>query len=192
MYAFDEIVLRNHTHSKKNLMTADTLSRVPGSSPVKEDLQQETEMDMFVRSIIENISVCDKRLKEIKQKQNTGSICSQVINNYKMNNWPETARKDPKLRAYWFVRQNLTVYQGLLLYQTRLVIAVDLQNDKLGRIHEEHQGIGKCRALVRQNVQWPGLAKQIALKVGKCCECEKERKYPPESLLSSKLPDYKR
>ena len=49
-------------------MTADTLPRVPGSSPVKEDLLQETEMDMFVRSIIENISVSDKRLEEIRQK----------------------------------------------------------------------------------------------------------------------------
>ena len=59
-------------------MTADTLSRVPGSSPVKEDLQQETEIDIFVVSIIENISVSDKRLEEIRQKQNTDSICSQV------------------------------------------------------------------------------------------------------------------
>ena len=57
-------------------MTADTLSRIPESSPVKEDFLQETEMDMFVRSIIQNISVSDKRLEEIRQKQNTDSICS--------------------------------------------------------------------------------------------------------------------
>ena len=122
-------------------MKADILSRVPGSRPVKEDLQQETEMDMFVHSMIENISMSDKRLEEIRQKQNTDSICSQVMNFYKMNYWPEIARKDPKLRPYWFVRQDLTVYQGLLLYQSILVIPVDLQNDILDRIHEGYQDI---------------------------------------------------
>ena len=35
-----------------------------------------------------------------------------------------------------------------------------------------------------------GQSKQIAEKVGKCGACEKERKYPPEPLLPSKLPDY--
>ena len=158
----------------KNLMTADTLSRVPGSSPVKEDLQQETEMDIFVRSMIENISVSDKRLEEIKQKQNTASICSQVIHFYNIDYWPEAASRDLKLRPHWFVRQDLTVYEGLLLYQSRLVIPVDLQNDT--------KGIVKCRSLARENVWWPGLSKQIAEKVGNCSECEKERKYPPEPL----------
>ena len=42
-------------------------------------------MDKFVRSIIENISVSDKRLEEIRQKQNTDSIRNQVINFYKMD-----------------------------------------------------------------------------------------------------------
>ena len=45
------------THTAgKNLMTTDTLSRIPGNSPVK-DLQQEIETDMFVRSITGNISI---------------------------------------------------------------------------------------------------------------------------------------
>ena len=78
-------------------MTANTLSRVPWSSLIKENLQQETETDMFVRSKIENISV---RLEEIRQKQNTDSICSQVINHYKMDYRLEAARQDLKPRPY--------------------------------------------------------------------------------------------
>ena len=81
-------------------MTAETLSGVPRSSPFKEDLQQETETDMLVHSITENISVSDKRLEEIRQKQNTDSISSQVINYYKIDYWPEAARKRPKLKPY--------------------------------------------------------------------------------------------
>ena len=60
----------------------------------------------------------------------------------------------------------------------------------MDRIHEGYQGIVKCRALARENVWWPGLSKQIVEKVGNCSVCEKERKYPPEPLLPSKLPNY--
>ena len=42
-------------------------------------------MDMFVRSIFRNISVSDKKLEEIRQKQNTDSFCSRVINHYIMD-----------------------------------------------------------------------------------------------------------
>ena len=172
----------------KNLMTADTLYRVPGSSLVKEDLQQETEMDMFVRSIIENITVSDKRPEEIRQKQNTDSVCSQVINFYKMVYWPEEAGRDLKLRPYWFVRQDLTVYQWFLLYQSRLVIPVDLQNVIMDCIYEGLQGIVKCQALARENVWWPGLSKQIAEKVGNWSVCEKERTRTTSTLKVTRLP----
>ena len=73
-------------------MTADILSRIPGISPVKENLQLETEIHMFGRSTIKNISVNYKRLEEIRQKQNTYSICSQVINFYEMEYWLEATR----------------------------------------------------------------------------------------------------
>lgn len=62
------------------------------------EFQQET--DMFVYSIIENISISDKRLEEIKKKNITDKICSQVINFYKMVLWPEATTQDPELRFY--------------------------------------------------------------------------------------------
>lgn len=60
----------------------------------------------------------------------------------------------------------------------------------MDRLHEGHQVILKCRALARSNVWWPGLSKQIAEKIGGCSICEKERKYPPEPLQPTQLPDY--
>ncbi|GAB1602716.1 uncharacterized protein K02A2.6-like, partial [Argonauta hians] len=174
----------------KNLITADTLSRAPGSVPTKQDYQQETETDLFVQLVLENIAASDSRLEEIRLKQNTDRICSQIMNFCKTDHWPETATRDSDLRPYWFVRQYLTICQGLLLYQSRIVIPADLQNDILDRLHEGHQGIVKCRALARNNVWWPGLSKQIAEKIGECKICEKERKYPPEPLQPTKLPDY--
>ena len=67
VFVWWDIFMKSHTQQEKRIMTEDTLSRDPGSSPVK-DLQEETYMDMFVRSIIENISASEKRLEEIRQK----------------------------------------------------------------------------------------------------------------------------
>ena len=78
-------------------------------------MNQETETDMLVRSIVEKFSVRDKQLKEIRQKQRSDKIYSQAINLYKVTHWPETVTQDPELRPYLFVRQYLTVYQGLIV-----------------------------------------------------------------------------
>lgn len=52
-------------------------------------------------------------------------------------------RKDPEMELCWFVRQDLSVQQGFLLYQTRFLIPAVLQKDLLDRLHEGYQGI-KC------------------------------------------------
>ena len=95
----------------------------------------------------------------------------------KLDHWPETAKKDVNLRQYWFVRQYLTVQQGLLLFQSRLVIPAELQEEILQRLHHGHQGVVKCRALARSCVWWPGLSKKIEEVVGTCATCEKERNF---------------
>ena len=82
--------------------------------------------------------------------------------------------------------------QGLLLFQSRLVIPTELQEDILQRLHQGHQGIVKCRALAKSSVWWPGLSKQIEAKISNCsaCECEKERVLHPEPLQPTKTPNY--
>lgn len=174
----------------KNLMTADTLSRAPVSVPAEQDRQKEAQTDAFVRGVIDGFPASDKRLEEIRKKQLTDKLCSQVMNFCKQDYWPESAKHDQELKQYWFVRSEMTVQHGLLLYQSRLVIPAELQKDILQRLHEGHQGIVKCRALARSCVWWPGLSKQIEKEVGACATCEKERVHHPEPLLPSKTPDY--
>jgi hypothetical protein len=100
--------------------------------------------------------------------------------NYCRNGWPAEKNKvDPDVKAFFPSRSDLTVQEGLLMFQSRLVIPTVLQKDILGRIHEGHQGIVKCRALARCSVWWPGVSKQIQEMVENCPTCEKERKLMP-------------
>ena len=174
----------------KNLMTADTLSWAPGSAPADQEYLMEDETNAFVCAVIDSIPASDARLEEIREKQCSDKICSQVMNFCKLDHWPESAKKDVNLRQYWFARQDLTVQQGLLLFQSRLVIPAELQEEMLQRLHQSHQGVVKCRALARSCVWWPGLSKKIEEVVGACATCEKERKLPPEPLQPTKTPDY--
>ena len=69
---------------------------------------------------------------------------------------------------------------------SRLVIQVAMQKTILGKIHEGHQGITKCRERAKQSVWWPGLSKQIEDLVDKC---SKERQTRVEPIIPSDVPE---
>lgn len=173
----------------KNLVTADTLSRAPVSGLAEQDCLMEFETQLSVKAVLESFPATERRLQEIKEKQDKDVVCSQV-KQFCKSQWPDRAKKDAILKPYWTVRDDLIVEDGLLLFQTRIVIPNELQEDILQRLHEGHQGIVKCRALARSCVWWPGLSKQIEKKISNCPICEKERVLHPEPLQPTKTPDY--
>ena len=89
-----------------------------------------------------------------------------------MHGWPDKA----KLGSEEKIAADLTIQKELLLKGSRLVIPVAMQKTILGKIHEGHQGITKCRERAKQSVWWPGLSKQIKDLVDKCDKCSKETK----------------
>lgn len=52
-------------------------------------------------------------------------------------------RKVPEVKLYWCIRQDLSVQQGFILYQTNKITKKEL----LDRLHEGHQGIVKCKSI---------------------------------------------
>ncbi len=93
-----------------------------------------------------------------------------------MHGWPDKAKLGSEEKLYLQVAADLTIQKGLLLKGSRLVIPVAMQKTILGKIHEGHQGITKCRERAKQSVWWPGLSKQIKDLVDKCDKCSKETK----------------
>lgn len=174
----------------KELLTADALSRAPSSLPGAHDDLMEDEMINHVHAVIEEIPASDTKMEEIRQEQMKDSIISQVMNYCKLDHWPDFAQKDADLRSYWTVRNDLVVLEGLLLFQSRIVIPPSLQSDILSRLHQGHQGVVKCRALARSCVWWPGLSTQIENLVSKCDICEKDRSYPPEPMKPTDTPEF--
>ena len=173
----------------KDLITADTLSRAPVvESQEPQDKSFQDECQAYVNAVMSALPVTDKRLLEIKQAQADDATC-QNIQEFCMHGWPDKAKLGSEEKLYLQVAADLTIQQGLLLNGSRLVIPVAMQKTILGKIHEGHQGITKCRERAKQSVWWPGLSKQIEDLVEKCDKCSKERQNRVEPMIPSDVPE---
>ena len=101
--------------------TADALSRAPTSKPTKEDLKLAEEVEELKETVIKNLPATDQRLESIKKAQEKDAICTQV-KMYVEEGWPPIMPSVPLLRPYWDKKQHLTVNDGLLMYDKRIVI----------------------------------------------------------------------
>ena len=96
----------------------------------------------------------------------------------------------PLLMPYHQVRNSLTVCNGLLLYNERVVVPKTLQKETLQKIHSGHQGVERCRARVAMSVWWPGVANDVQEMVQSCKECAEKSVQRKEPLIPTPLPDY--
>ncbi|KAG1649802.1 hypothetical protein GQR58_028618 [Nymphon striatum] len=172
----------------KENMFADALSR-SGPGLTHEELSFEVEvLEYATHSIDFDSKATPKRLVELKNKQRQDEVCSKVIQ-YVEKGWPKyTSTNDTILRPYSENRGHLTLVDGILVYNDRIVIPMSERLDILRRIHRGHLGITKCRALARQYVWWPGMSQAIAETVNNCHECLKQRNDQKEPLLPREFP----
>ncbi|KXJ18236.1 Uncharacterized protein K02A2.6 [Exaiptasia diaphana] len=111
----------------------------------------------------------------------------EVIN-YVQESWPDKDQLNGITRHYWPFRASLTIIDGLLMYDSRIVIPSSLRQDILGKLHEGHQGIAKCRRLAIQSVWWPGLSKNIKELIENCRVCCQAKRSHPEPLNPTVMP----
>lgn len=178
----------------KNLVTADALSRAPTSQATEEDRRFDEDVHLMVNQVISNAAAdqglkSDQGLERIKKALQEDSSCLQIMS-YCKDGWPEICPKDPVLRPFWSARFDISLQDDLLLYRCRLIIPEKLRKNILQDIHTGHQGIVKCRARARESVWWPGISTEVEKMVEKCPTCIKERKVPPEPLITTETPDY--
>ncbi|XP_076049320.1 uncharacterized protein LOC143029995 [Oratosquilla oratoria] len=124
--------------------TADALSRAPTSLPTKADLELIEEVEESQEGNFKVIPATERRLGEIKAAQQADAICKQV-QAYCLDGWPSIMPSQPLLKPYWEKKQHLTVNQGLLMFNNRIVVPTSLQLDFLNALHEGHLGITKCQ-----------------------------------------------
>ena len=171
----------------KLMYTADTLSRTPSSETGDTTLQELAEI--MVETCVEQLPASRQRIDTYRKAQKEDEICSRVIL-YCNGTWPNKFQIEHKLRAYWKIRNELTVYNNLLLKGQRIVVPKKLQKETIVKIHQGHQGMERCRLRAKQSVWWPEMSQQIKDYIQQCHTCAKEATPVREPLIKSELPDF--
>ena len=110
-----------------------------------------------------------------------------------MQGWPGSIKQvPPVLQPYWTFREELTVEDGLILKETRIVIPTNQQEAILKLIHKGHLGLNKCKLHAKETVYWPGLNDQLENLVlnSKLCLKYSKHKQEPILLLGQEVPLY--
>ena len=91
-----------------------------------------------------------------------------------LRGWPDKISDvNQDLQAYWNVRDELCICDGLLMKGDRLITPPSLWKEMLDKIHSSNLGREKCLNRARDCLFWPGITKQIQEKVEQCQICNR-------------------
>ena len=92
-----------------------------------------------------------------------------------------------EVKHYMPVSSELSVHEGLLMRNKRIVIPKPLQAETLIAIHKGHQGITKCRECAKHSVWRPGLSKEVEAMVKNCSACCKTQTQYAEPMIPTQF-----
>ena len=129
----------------KSLFTADALSRAPKVSQPSGEEYFDTKF--LIRAIVALLPINADRLGSYRMAQKDDNICCNCIE-FCQKEWPTKHQGNGDLALYWRERGQLTVCDGLLLHDTRIVISEALRAETLQNIYCGQQEILKFRQWV--------------------------------------------
>ncbi len=173
----------------KELVIADALSRSPSSSCTTCDIVLADEIEEQIEFVQASWPVSSHRLHYI-QTETAADPVMQTVMYYVMHQWPQSdSQVVPEVKPYIQAKGQLSVVDGVLTYADRIVIPPNMRCEILGKLHESHQGVSKCRENANSAVWWPGMGTDIKQLVDNCSVCQENRpKQHSEPLLPTNLP----
>ena len=170
------------------LYIPDTLSRCSLKDCTPEI--NEDEIKFYVHSIISTDLISDKMFKQLKEETHNDDTL-QLLQNEIINGWSENKYKVPAiLLPYYKYRTELTIFEGVILRNNRIIVPSTLRKHYMKLLHTSHLGIAKTKTLARTAVYWPGINAQIEELIQSCESCNIYRtKQKQESEIKHDIPD---
>ena len=124
-------------------------------------------------------------LEEIKQETKHDIEMEAVIKAVETDQWSA-----PEVQNYKKLKEELSVFNGLLLRRNRIVKPSDLGSKAEDLAHGGHQGTAKTKQLIREKVWFPGINELAEEKAKNCLSCQAaSTKSPPrEPFRMTPLP----
>ena len=169
------------------LHSADALSRFP--QPNQTELISSSDVvERYVSVIINSLPLTDCMHEKVKSATTADATLQKVIT-FSNTDWPNISKLTPDLQAYWHSRDQITVSDGLVLCNARILIPESMRQTTLEALHVGHLGVEKCRSKARLSIWWPKIGTDIERFVTSCHTCQHCAKDKAEPLISTPLPD---
>ena len=156
---------------------ADALSRLPQAN---HDFNFDSNLELFhialdtSADISSPITIQELR-KETSEDDHLKELASLVE-----KGWPskQSAVSDD-MRAYWNVRHELSLIDGVICRGERYVVPGSLQNRIISFAHEGHLGISKTKMRIRDHYWWPKLNSSVESELRSCACCREAYRDSP-------------
>ncbi|UYV64550.1 K02A2.6-like [Cordylochernes scorpioides] len=142
-------------------------------------------------NVMETLSVCSDTVLRIREESSSDPILCEV-KKLILNGWPPNKNQTSMLtREYWNFREELTVQDGIILKNDRIVIPNKLRAEMIMKTHQGHIGINSSMRRARDNIFWPGMNAQIGQEIENCSIClSNSQNQVREPIKSHKIPNY--
>ena len=173
------------------MFIADHLSR----ASIGETGPQDEEFQVFAVEVegmgpLNSVKISSERLAQL-QKATEQDPIMQTLKTTILVGWPEHREQTPvHIREYWNYREELTLHNGVLFKNQKVIIPKAMRPEMISRIHSSHLGIESCLQKARDLVFWPSMNSEIKEAVIKCSVCaEYQAKNPKQPMQSHSIPD---
>ena len=163
------------------MFVADHLSRA---------LLKDTGLELEAINPFDTIKISSERLPQL-QKATEQDPVMQTLKTTILIGWPERREEVPvQIREYWNYREELTLHNGILFKNQRVIIPNALRPELTTRAHSSHQGIEACIRRAKDVVFWPYMTKDIKEAVVKCAICAAfQVKNVKQPMQTHEIPD---
>ena len=151
---------------KQNVF-ANYLSRTPEQvMPTCDEMVEEQVLLLSNENLVNADSIACETRKDPALKQ---------VLQFTKNKWPLDVSAE--LLPYYLKRFELTVQDDVLLWDSRVLVPLSLQDILLTDLHS---GMVRMNRLARLYLWWPNLDKKIEETVKSCVKCQETAKKPPQ------------
>ena len=176
-----------HTPGDK-MYLADSLSRPNSGDTSSIDTISSVEMQLYVNAVVGHSTSFVHRQEELHNAMCNDRVCKQTVD-YIVNGWPSTNKRlEGEMVSLFACRNQLTLCQNVIFYDSRVYIPRSLWKSYLKYCHEGHQGITKCRRRAQRHFWWPGVGADIADFVNTCNVCIRQTAIRHQPMTERELP----
>lgn len=168
---------------------ADTLSRAFLSS-TDEETRVASRLSEFEHvNTVKHLPVSSETLHKLQQATESDASLIELMR-VVQRGWPESKEQlSQEVQKYFPFREELTVHNGLLFKNDRVVVPISERRNMMERAHSSHIGLQGCLRRARESIYWPNLNRDFEEFIRACDTCNAySQENSREPLISHETP----